>query len=69
LLREGGFETGEGRVEHSAAAPGADPITPPANGPSAAAEVTLNDEEKRMAKSMNISEADMLATKRAHLAA
>jgi ClpP class serine protease len=52
-----------------AAAPGADPITPPAKAPAAAAEVTLNDEEKRMAKSMNISEADMLATKRAHLAA
>lgn len=52
-----------------AAAPGADPVTPPSKGPSAAAEVTLNDEEKRQAKAMGVSEADMLAAKKAHLAA
>ena len=52
-----------------AAPAGADPVTPPAKQPAAAAEVTLNDEEKRLAKAMNVSEADMLATKKAHLAA
>ena len=52
-----------------AAAPGADPVTQPGKAPSAAAEVTLNDEERRIAAQMGISEADMLATKKAHLAA
>lgn len=52
-----------------AAAPGADPIAQPGKAPSAAAEVTLNDEERRIAAQMGISEADMLATKKAHLAA
>lgn len=56
-------------VPVAAAPAGADPVTPPAKQPAAAAEVTLNDEEKRQAKAMGVSEADMLAAKKAHLAA
>lgn len=37
---------------------------PPAKLPSAEAEVTLTDEDRRQAKAMKISEADMLATKK-----
>ena len=47
----------------------AEPVRPPAAQPSADAEVTLTDEEKRQAKAMGVSEADMLAAKKAHLAA
>ena len=43
-------------------------VRPPAELPGAQAEVVLNDEEKRQARSMGVSEADMLATKKAHLA-
>jgi len=50
-----------------AASAGADPVRPPAAPPSAEAEVTLTDEEKRQAKAMGVTEADMLATKKEHL--
>ena len=42
-------------------------VRAPAALPSAEAEVTLTDEEKRQAKAMRVSEADMLATKKQHL--
>lgn len=45
-----------------------DPVRPPAKPPTAEAEVTLTSEEKRMAKSMGISEEEMLTTKKSHLA-
>lgn len=44
-----------------------DPVRQPPQLPSAQAEVTLTDEEKRQAKAMGVSEADMLATKKQHL--
>ena len=40
---------------------------PPSELPSASADVSLSDEEKRIAKSMGVSEAEMLATKKANL--
>lgn len=43
------------------------PVQQPAEIPNAATEVTLTAEEKRQAASLGISEADMLATKKAHL--
>lgn len=41
---------------------------PPLGLPSASADVTLTDEEKRQARKIGVSEEDMLATKRAELA-
>lgn len=45
-----------------------DPVRQPERLPGASAEVTLTDEEKRQAKAMGVTEADMLATKKEHLA-
>lgn len=50
-----------------AASSGADPVRPPTTPPSADADVALTAEEKRQAKAMGVTEADMLATKKEHL--
>lgn len=47
-------------------APGAGPRQP-SEPPAGDDEVKLNDEEKRQAKAMGVSEADMLTTKKRHL--